>query len=239
MYCERYRCEMSVDVCLARQKKAAAGHAGKIVNFAIMHGSIDPGCIHCAQGKEIQKMGGDTERKCRKCGDTKPIKQFRLNKQCSGGREWTCRACRKITDDERTAARKLAAGEAAEAIAIPAAMTPAGVEPIEPAEIGIPIAGETLAPPAEIGDAATEARVDVAWWDSAVASDHQPEPPTPVCVPISQNKWLERRCMDLVVAIYSHIDNGEIHDPALEGWADELGRTLRARRLMEQEGANG
>ncbi len=147
MYCERYRCEMSVDVCLARQKKAAAGHAGKIVNFAIMHGSIDPGCIHCAQGKEIQKMGGDTERKCRKCGDTKPIKQFRLNKQCSGGREWTCRACRKITDDERTAARKLAAGEAAEAIAIPAAMTPAGVEPIEPAEIGIPIAGDAPAPP--------------------------------------------------------------------------------------------
>lgn len=45
--------------------------------------------------------------------------------------------------------------------------------------------------------------------------------------------------MDLVVAIYSHIDNGETHSPALEGWAAELGRTLRARRLMEKEEACG
>jgi len=48
MVCEKYKCEMDVKACLARQKKYDS-------NVAFSVAGRDPGCRDCAQGKQIKQ----------------------------------------------------------------------------------------------------------------------------------------------------------------------------------------
>lgn len=223
-------------------------------NHTCLHGR-EPVCRECRNEASRQKTAAARAKRlaakppkpenpedyiktkvCRMCKQIKPLALFVSNKSCKDGRESICKACRAIYIAQKQAEKLMDVAAPPTIKAVAAAPNPDQLS----ADMGMPLpeTDNSPAPPAEIGDAATDERVEVAWSQPSGLSP-QPFLPTPICVPISQNKWLERRCMDLVVAIYSHIDNGETHSPALEGWAAELGRTLRARRLMEKEEACG
>jgi hypothetical protein len=49
-----------------------------------------------------------------------------------------------------------------------------------------------------------------------------------------QTEWLERRCLDLSMAIYSHLKECDDCYHPLESWALELARTLKARNDIMQ-----
>lgn len=118
MYCEIYRCHMSVAACIARQENARkyvdsnAWGPGRV-----KPGALDINCQNCKQGKEImehqgkdehstsnierpmmnEKDGGDTETRvcsqpdCEAGGCPQPIENFQ--KHFSGSRLSVCKAC--------------------------------------------------------------------------------------------------------------------------------------------------
>lgn len=51
-------------------------------------------------------IDAETERTCRKCGQTKPIEEFGIHKQCKGGRTPTCRKCNYEKQKEWLTANK-------------------------------------------------------------------------------------------------------------------------------------
>ena len=101
MFCELYRCEMSVQSCIKRQENAKEKQsnwgAGRI-----KPGALDINCQNCEQGKkimkdysktniedlegpkskeEMEKMKVCTDPDCEFKGEPQPISNFRIHKQ--------------------------------------------------------------------------------------------------------------------------------------------------------------
>lgn len=52
------------------------------------------------------------ERTCKKCGETKPLEEFRKNKRCQFGRAHTCSACKHAINARQSAVRRAAETDA-------------------------------------------------------------------------------------------------------------------------------
>jgi hypothetical protein len=106
MRCERYRADISVATCLARQKAAAA--AGE--RWAYFGAQCDPGCVRCPQGlaakgeayvpapprtapAAVDPRGVAESKRCRCCGERKPADGFYRDARLRDGLTSWCRAC--------------------------------------------------------------------------------------------------------------------------------------------------
>ena len=100
--CEKYRCTLLKTVCVARQdKEAVPGHCRT---------DVFPGCRDCPQGAQIRKeVEMETVKKCRVCGEEKPLGDFHNNKSCKDGHENICKACKtRISRENRRKKREAA-----------------------------------------------------------------------------------------------------------------------------------
>jgi hypothetical protein len=101
-YCEKLHCLMLKTACDRRRELAL---------ITTMEGQIyrDAGCLNCQQ---ITTKGVDvedaTEKVCRKCGESKPLKDFDPNKECKLGCEGTCKNCKKQQQKSKYEQKKLA-----------------------------------------------------------------------------------------------------------------------------------
>jgi len=59
MYCEIYRCHMSVEACIKRQKNAK--NIGRYSSPGFHPGALDVNCRDCKQGREVMEKFGKDE----------------------------------------------------------------------------------------------------------------------------------------------------------------------------------
>jgi hypothetical protein len=97
-YCERYRIRMLKVRCVQMREKDA--------RFSTGYGVA---CRDCAQGKEIMEEIKNGDKKCRKCGESKPLDQFSKNTACKDGHENICKACKSLQAKERSKKKKVEA----------------------------------------------------------------------------------------------------------------------------------
>jgi len=113
VYCERYRCKLSREACLKRQKLARRANARRPgwqrggSAAVLLSGSH---CVDCEQGMKIaaeeKKMKSPTLKICNECGVEKPLSEYDRSKNCKDGHFGFCKSCRRKKVRQRTLAKK-------------------------------------------------------------------------------------------------------------------------------------
>jgi|GEM_PF-2262763 len=103
--CERFRCRMPIETCIARQKTMAWPGYGGIPSVKYLE------CVDCAQGRENRNTRGETmeEKKskvCRFCGEEKRMEEFYKSPGCEDGHDSVCKKCRNNAASERQKKRR-------------------------------------------------------------------------------------------------------------------------------------
>jgi hypothetical protein len=89
----------------ADRVKYVAGIGGKFCSAPIEMTDMGRRRPDANKKKEerMNTMPETTTRTCNKCGETKPLDEFRKNNTCTHGREPVCKACRRIYASEKYA----------------------------------------------------------------------------------------------------------------------------------------
>jgi hypothetical protein len=155
-------------------------------------------------------------RTCKKCGETKPLDEFRQNLSCLYGREPVCKECKN-----KAAKLKRTKAEASDFVERTAKKASAMVDDTIKA-VKQEWEQEAAAPP-EKGKLFNLKRPKTKDSFKIVLIDE----PTPT------GDWLAARCNELTNVIYARITSGR-YDEKLESWAQELARTIKARNEFER-----
>ena len=102
-FCEKYQCRLDEKHCIAYQQSVARNIGGASASFIAIERNA---CNDCQQGQAIAEkhnvriVKADQKRKCKRCGITQPISEFRLETKLCHRRSWICSSCRIKYNEE-------------------------------------------------------------------------------------------------------------------------------------------